>query len=187
MKRFLISALLVPLVISAAGPTPAKAPAAAAVANKAEAVKKPEEKKIEETSMIEDLKLLYKNTEAARTKIKNHAIAQYNTITNSDYFQIGKCTVAGLFLYYGAKQFHSFTLPETNAALGGLSVGTGNPFAEGRPQVIYHFLTSRENFGNWLKNPITKASIKILLGSLMLKKQTMETVSLYNKAVKRYL
>lgn len=178
--------ILFPLIIDAAGTTsPAKA-VAAPVATKAETLKKVEEKKVEETSMIEDLKLLYKSTEAARTKIKYHAVAQYNTITNSDAFQLGKCAVGGLLVYYGTKQLQSFTATTVDG--GGLvQIGINNPFAENRPDVIYKFLRDRDNFKIWLKDPVTKAGMKIVVGALLLKKPIMILAATYDKAVKKFL
>lgn len=184
-KIFLLSGLCLSLSLLAQQP-PAKV---VAPAPKGAAVKpgaKPEEKKVEETSMIEDLKLLYKSTETARTKIKNHAIAQYNTITNSDAFQLGKCAVGGLLVYYGTKQLQSFTATTVNG--GGLvQIGIDNPFDEARPAVIYQFLRDRENFKTWLKDPVTKAGMKIVLGAWLLKKPIFSLAAAYDKAVKRYL
>ncbi len=168
-----------------------KAQATATVASKTE--KKPEAKKAEDqkdvkqTSLVEDVIEFYKSSEKVRTELKNTALTYYNETTNSPYFQIGKCTVAGLLIYYGAKQFKSFTMPEQNARMGELEVGLGNPFAEARPLAIFKFLKSRENFKTWCKDPLTKAGVKILVGNVLLTKQIMEGVSLYQKAVKRFL
>lgn len=191
-KIFLLSGLCLSLSLLAQQP-PAKFVAPTPKASAVKPAAKPEEKKVEEkkdvkqTSLIEDAKEFYKSTEKTRTELKNKAITYYNGTTNSPYFQIGKCTVAGLFLYYGVKQFKSFTLPQQNARMGEFEIGVGNPFAEDRPKAIYHFLTRQENFKTWLKDPVTKSGIKIVVGSLMLTKQIMEGVSLYQKAVKRYL
>lgn len=185
MKKILLLLLCSPIVVLAAGTTsPAKA-VVAPVATKAETLKKVEEKKVEETSMIEDLKLLYKSTEAARTKIKNHAVAQYNIITNSDTFQLGKCAVGGLLVYYGTKQLQSFTTTKVNGGLGEIAIN--NPFAEDRPKVIYQFLRNRDNFKIWLKDPVTKAGMKIVVGAFLVKKPIMSLAAAYDKAVKKFL
>lgn len=190
MKKILLLLLSSPIVVLAAGTTsPAKPAAAAPVATKAEALKKAEEKKHEvtkETTFVQDLTELYKNTENARTEIKKNFAKYYNQTTSSPYFQIGKCTVAGLLVYYGVEQLKSFTRPQA-VSDDLMRLVAHNPFAEQQSKSLLSFLRNRQNFIAWTKDPVTKASVKIIVGNLLLTKQIMEGVGLYQKAVKRFL
>lgn len=194
MKKIILLLVGCPMFVLAAGnSTPAKTITVATAANKTEAAKKPEEKKsedqknVKQTSFAQDVKEFYKSTEKTRTTLKNKALSYYNDTTNSPYFQVGKCTVAGLLVYYGVKQFKSFTVPQQNARMGEFEIGVGNPFAEARPKGLLNFLKDRQNFISWYRDPVTKAGVKILIGNVLLTKQVMEGVSLYQKVVKRYL